>query len=78
MYVRKDDIIASARFGKLPAGEQQTIRAALDRYDGIRRADRGRRVDHSGRAEGVVRRRAARRTTSRRRGEAVEWVRARA
>ena len=35
VYVRKDDILASATFGKLPAGEQQTIRATLDRYDGI-------------------------------------------
>src|SRR5437762_3557803 len=35
VYVRKDDILASATFGKLPAGEQQTIRAALERYDGI-------------------------------------------
>jgi len=35
VYVRKDDILASAMFAKLAAGEQQTIRAALDRYDGI-------------------------------------------
>ena len=35
VYVRKDDILASEIFGKLPAAEQTTMRAALQRYDGI-------------------------------------------
>jgi Xaa-Pro aminopeptidase len=35
VYVRKDDVIASEVFGKLPATEQQSVRRALDRYDGI-------------------------------------------
>ena len=35
VYVRKDDVLASTVFAKLRAAEQQTIRAALDRYDGI-------------------------------------------
>jgi len=35
VYVRKDDVVSSEVFGKLPAPEQQSIRAALDRYDGI-------------------------------------------
>jgi len=35
VYVRKDDVIASDVFGKLPAAEQQSVRRALDRYDGI-------------------------------------------
>ena len=35
IYVRKDDIVSSEVFRMLPAAEQQTIRAALDRYDGI-------------------------------------------
>ena len=35
VYVRKDDVLAGTVFAKLPAAEQQTIRAALDRYDGI-------------------------------------------
>ena len=34
-YVRKDDVIESEVFRKLPASEQQTMRKALDRYDGI-------------------------------------------
>jgi len=33
--VRKDDLLASTVFAKLPAAEQQAIRAALDRHDGI-------------------------------------------
>jgi Xaa-Pro aminopeptidase len=35
IYVRKDDVLASEVFKKLPAAEQQSIRVALDRYDGI-------------------------------------------
>jgi Xaa-Pro aminopeptidase len=35
VYVRKDDVIASEVFRKLAAAEQQSVRAALDRYDGI-------------------------------------------
>jgi Xaa-Pro aminopeptidase len=35
VYVRKDDVLASEVFRKLPASEQQSVRAALDRYDGI-------------------------------------------
>jgi len=35
VYVRKDDVLASDVFRKLPEGEQQSIRKALDRYDGI-------------------------------------------
>jgi len=35
VYVRKDDVLAGTVFARLPAAEQQTIRAALDRYDGI-------------------------------------------
>jgi len=35
VYVRKDDVLASEVFGKLPASEQESIRAALSRYDGI-------------------------------------------
>ena len=35
VYVRKDDILASDIFGKLPAAEQTSMRAALQRYDGI-------------------------------------------
>jgi Xaa-Pro aminopeptidase len=35
VYVRKDDVVASEVFGKLPAAEQQSIRRALDLYDGI-------------------------------------------
>ncbi len=34
-YVRKDDVLASDVFKKLTASEQQSVRAALDRYDGI-------------------------------------------
>src|SRR5713101_1069476 len=34
-YVRKDDVLASEVFKKLTASEQQSVRAALDRYDGI-------------------------------------------
>jgi Xaa-Pro aminopeptidase len=35
VYVRKDDVLSSEVFGKLPASEQESIRAALSRYDGI-------------------------------------------
>jgi Xaa-Pro aminopeptidase len=35
IYVRKDDIRASEIFGKLPASEQASMRAAMQRYDGI-------------------------------------------
>jgi len=35
IYVRRDDVIASDVFRKLTAAEQQLVRAALDRYDGI-------------------------------------------
>ena len=35
LYVRRDDVEASAVFGALSAEEQKRIRAALDRYDGI-------------------------------------------
>jgi Xaa-Pro aminopeptidase len=35
VYVRKDDILASEIFAKLPAAEQTSVRAALQRYDGI-------------------------------------------
>jgi Xaa-Pro aminopeptidase len=35
VYVRKEDVLASDVFGKLPAAEQQSVRRALDRYDGI-------------------------------------------
>ena len=35
VYVRKDDVVASEVFKKLSAQEQQSVRAALDRYDGI-------------------------------------------
>jgi Xaa-Pro aminopeptidase len=35
VYVRKDDVLASDVFGKLSAADQQTMRAALNRYDGI-------------------------------------------
>ena len=35
VYVRKDDVVASEVFRKLPAADQQSMRAALDRYDGI-------------------------------------------
>ena len=35
VYVRKDDVVASAVFRNLPAHEQQSVRAALDTYDGI-------------------------------------------
>lgn len=35
IYVRRDDILASDVFKKLPGTGQQTLRAALDRYDGI-------------------------------------------
>lgn len=35
VYVRKDDILASSIFGKLAAPEQASIRAALQKYDGI-------------------------------------------
>ena len=35
VYVRKDDVLASEVFKKLTASEQQSLRASLDRYDGI-------------------------------------------
>jgi Xaa-Pro aminopeptidase len=35
VYVRQDDVMASDLFKRLPAAEQTTIRAALQRYDGI-------------------------------------------
>jgi Xaa-Pro aminopeptidase len=35
VYVRRDDVVASEAFRKLSASEQQSMRAALDRYDGI-------------------------------------------
>jgi Xaa-Pro aminopeptidase len=35
VYVRKDDVVASEVFKKLPAAEQQSIRTALEKYDGI-------------------------------------------
>src|SRR5262245_3911324 len=35
VYVRRDDVLASETFRKMSASEQQTVRAALDRYDGI-------------------------------------------
>jgi len=35
VYVRKDDVVASEVFKKLPAADQQSVRAALEKYDGI-------------------------------------------
>jgi Xaa-Pro aminopeptidase len=35
IYVRKDDILASEVFRQLPASEQESMRAAVVRYDGI-------------------------------------------
>jgi Xaa-Pro aminopeptidase len=35
IYIRQDDIVASDVFAKLPAAEQASMRAALQRYDGI-------------------------------------------
>jgi Xaa-Pro aminopeptidase len=35
VYVRQDDIVGSEIFRKLAAGEQASMRAALQRYDGI-------------------------------------------
>ena len=35
VYVRKDDIVASDVFRKLPASEQAAMRAAIDKYNGI-------------------------------------------
>ena len=35
IYVRRDDVVSSETFKALPAAEQQSIRAALDRYEGI-------------------------------------------
>jgi Xaa-Pro aminopeptidase len=35
VYVRKDDILGSDVFKKLPASEQESMRAAVSRYDGI-------------------------------------------
>ena len=34
-YVRKDDVLASETFEKLPPSEQASVRAAVDRFDGI-------------------------------------------
>jgi Xaa-Pro aminopeptidase len=35
VYVRKDDVLASEVFRKLSASEQESMRAAVNRYDGI-------------------------------------------
>ncbi len=35
VYVRKDDIVGSEVFKKLSASEQESMRTAIDRYDGI-------------------------------------------
>ena len=35
VYVRPDDILGSEVFKKLPAREQESMRAAVGRYDGI-------------------------------------------
>jgi Xaa-Pro aminopeptidase len=35
VYVRRDDIVGSDVFRKLPPGEQESMRAAIARYDGI-------------------------------------------
>ena len=35
IYVRKDDVLANLTFTKLPKDEQDKIRAAVDRYNGI-------------------------------------------
>jgi Xaa-Pro aminopeptidase len=35
VYVRKDDVLASGVFRKLSASEQDSVRAAVNRYDGI-------------------------------------------
>lgn len=35
VYVRPDDVVSSETFKALPAAEQQSIRVALDRYQGI-------------------------------------------
>ena len=35
VYVRKDDVLASDVFRNLPSSDQQSIRAAVNRYDGI-------------------------------------------
>ncbi len=35
VYVRRDDILASEVFGKLSPSEQESVRAAVNRYDGI-------------------------------------------
>ena len=35
VYVRKNDVVESDVFKKLPPAEQQSVRKALDRYDGI-------------------------------------------
>jgi Xaa-Pro aminopeptidase len=35
VYVRKDDIVGSDLFKQLPAAEQESMRAAIARYDGI-------------------------------------------
>ena len=46
VYVRKDDVLASEVFGKLPASEQESIRAALQPLRRHRRAHRRRHADH--------------------------------
>jgi Xaa-Pro aminopeptidase len=35
VYVRKDDVLSSELYRKLSAADQQTMRAALEKYDGI-------------------------------------------
>jgi Xaa-Pro aminopeptidase len=35
VYVRKGDIVSSEAFRKLSASEQESMRAAIGRYDGI-------------------------------------------
>ena len=35
IYVRKDDVLANPTFTKLSKDEQDKIRAALDRYNGV-------------------------------------------
>jgi Xaa-Pro aminopeptidase len=35
IYVRKDDVLASSEFGTMTAADQQTVRTALAKYDGI-------------------------------------------
>lgn len=35
IYVRRDDVLANEKFKALPTAEQESIRAALDRFEGI-------------------------------------------